>query len=89
MLKVQKWNFKTREYEPYEVPDNWNIKTFSLDMDEIVNCPHCGREFTFGDSYTSRQIHTTHGMGYAVCAECYSKEWEDEETARRRNNGNG
>jgi len=83
MLKVQKWNFKTREYEPYEVPDNWNIKTFSLDMDEIVNCPHCGREIRFGDGYTSRMIHTKHGMGFAVCAECYSKEWEDEETARR------
>lgn len=87
MLKVRKWNFETREYEPYEVPDNWNIKTYSCDMDEIVNCPHCGREFTFGDCYTSRQIHTEHGMGYAVCAECYSKEWEDEEAARRRNNG--
>lgn len=87
MLKIRKWNFETREYEPYEVPDNWNIKTFSWDMDEIVNCPHCGREFAFGDCYTSRQMHTKHGMGYAVCAECYSKEWEDEETARRQNNG--
>lgn len=75
---MNKWNFKTREYEPYSVPADWNCKTFSVDMDEIVNCPYCGREVRFGDCYTSRQIHTRYGMGFAVCEECYEKEWLEE-----------
>ncbi len=68
---LQKWNYKKHEYEPYEVPDEWNVKTFSNDMSEIINCPHCGKEIEFGDSYTSHEIHTAHGMGYGVCADCY------------------
>lgn len=84
-MTVRRWNFKTREYEPYEIPDDWKIKTFCVDMDEIINCPHCGRELAFGDSYTSREIHTKHGIGYSVCAECYAKEWERE----RLSNGKG
>lgn len=87
MLKVQKWNFETREYEPYEVPDNWNIKTYCKNMDEIIVCPHCGRKFTFGECYTSKQIHTRLGMGLAVCGECYTKECAEEAKARRQNNG--
>lgn len=79
---MQKWNFKTREYEPYNIPEAWSCKTFSMDMDEIVNCPHCGREVTFGECYTSRQIHTEHGMGYAVCEECYKAEWEAEKESK-------
>jgi len=75
---MNKWNFKAREYEPYSVPADWNCKTFSVDMDEIVNCPHCGREVRFGDCYTSRQIHTRYGMEFAVGEECYEKEWREE-----------
>lgn len=79
---MQKWNFNTREYEPYSVPADWNCKTYSVDMDEIVNCPHCGRKVLFGDCYTSRQIHTKHGMGFAVCEECYEDEWRAERSAK-------
>ena len=78
---MRKWNFNTREYEPYSVPTDWNCKTYSVDMDEIVNCPHCGRQVTFGECYTSRQIHTKHGFGYAVCEECYEKEWREERSS--------
>ena len=46
---MQKWDFNTRKYEPYSVPADWNCKTYSVDMDEIVNCPHCGRQVTFGE----------------------------------------
>ena len=49
-------------------------KNFAVDMDEIVNCPHCGREVTFGECYTSREIHTQSGFGYAVCEKCYGIE---------------
>lgn len=79
---MQKWNFNTREYEPYSVPADWNCKTYSVDMDEIVNCPHCGRQVTFGECYTSRQIHTEHGFGYAVCEGCYEDEWKAERNAK-------
>lgn len=70
-MKLMKWNAVRREYEDYEVPDNWNVKTFCADMDETVNCPHCGKELPYGNCYTSREIHTPHGMGYAVCESCY------------------
>ena len=59
---------------PYGVPDEWNVKSYSDDMDEIVNCPHCGKEVTFGSCYTSREIHTPNGFGYAVCEKCYDME---------------
>ena len=29
---LQKWNCKKHEYEDYEIPDNWNVKTYSRDM---------------------------------------------------------
>ena len=79
---MQRWNFNTREYEPYSVPADWNCKTYSVDMDEIVNCPHCGRQVAFGECYTSRQIHTEHGFGYAVCESCYEDEWRAERSAK-------
>ena len=80
---MQKWDPKKREYAPYSVPAEWKCKTFCADLDEIVNCPHCGRQLTFGDCYTSKQIHTEFGMGYAVCEECYEREWNEEREAER------
>lgn len=73
---LNKWNNKTHEYEPYKIPDNWNCKTFSLNMNEIVNCPHCGKALEYGNTYTSKEIHTDIGFGYGVCEECYEEEWE-------------
>lgn len=70
-MKLRKWNYYKHEYEPYEVPDSWNVKTYSDDMGEIVNCCQCGKEVPFGECYTSHEVHTEHGMGYAVCGKCY------------------
>lgn len=72
---LKKWNYKKHEYDPYEIPDEWNCKTYSNDMDEIINCPHCGKELKFGDTYTSKEIHTEIGLGYGVCEKCYNNEW--------------
>lgn len=82
---LQKWNWDKREYEDCEVPDDWNCKVYSEDMDEIVNCAHCGKKMRFGDCYTSVEIHTGVGFGYAVCLECYTEEWirRDESQMRR------
>lgn len=81
-MNIDKWNCKKHIYEKQQIPDNWNCKTYSSDMNEIVNCPHCGKEIKFGDGYTSLEFHTGMGFGYVVCEECYDKEWE------RRTNGN-
>ena len=81
-MKLNKWNWKKHEYEPLEVPDDWNCKTYSPDMNEIINCPHCGKEISFGDGYTSREIQTEYGFGYMVCADCYRKEWDRESEAK-------
>lgn len=71
---LNRWNYETQEYDPYGVPEDWNVKSYSDDMDEIVNCPHCGKKVTYGSCYTSREIHTTNGLGYAVCENCYDAE---------------
>jgi len=73
---LNKWNYKKHIYEPYEIPDEWNCKTYSTDMEEIINCPHCGKEIKYGNTYTSKEIHTEMGFGYGVCEDCYNKEWE-------------
>lgn len=75
-MNLKKWNYKTHTYDTFEVPKEWNCKTYSSNMEEIINCPHCGKEFKYGDSYTSLEIHTDIGFGYGVCDDCYQKEWE-------------
>ncbi len=37
MTMLRRWNYDEQVYEPYEVPDNWNVKSYSEDMDEIVS----------------------------------------------------
>ncbi len=72
---VGKWNYKKHDYEPYKIPDDWNCKTYSEDMDEIINCARCGRTVKFGDCYTSLEIHKESGFGYGVCENCYNAEF--------------
>ena len=72
---LQKWNYEKHEYEPYEVPDDWHVSIFSLDMDEIINCVQCGCEVKFGECFTSKEVHNNFGFGYMVCDKCYEKEW--------------
>jgi hypothetical protein len=47
-------------------------------MGAIVNCACCGKRLPFGECYTSREIHTGLGFGYAVCGDCYfhKESWE-------------
>lgn len=75
-MKLNKWNYEKHDYEEYEIPDNWECKTYSTNMEMPVNCPHCGKKVKFGDTYTSQEIHTDAGFGYAICEECYQKEME-------------
>ena len=76
-MTLKKWNVKEHEYEDYNVPDDWNVKTFSNDMDEIVNCCQCGKKMRYGEGYTSLEVHTpTCGFGYCTCDSCYEEEWK-------------
>ena len=75
-MLVNKWNFKTKEYEKVEISDNRKISLYSNNMNEIIQCINCGKELIFGDSYTSRRYHTEMGFGYCVCHNCYEEEWE-------------
>ena len=78
MEKAQKWNFKTEEYEPYELPDEAALWGCSMDADEVIQCAECGKKILYRDGYISRKIHTTTGMWYAVCEQCYDKELDEE-----------
>ena len=73
-MKLNKWNYKTHKYEPYIVSDEWKCKLRCNDLEEKINCPHCGKEIKFGDSYTSLEIHNHIGFGFAVCEKCHNNE---------------
>lgn len=75
-MKALKWNYKTKKYDDYDLPKGACL--YSDDMDKEIACARCGQRMLFGDGYTSRQIHTKHGFGYAVCGRCYDKEWQEE-----------
>lgn len=52
--------------------------TYSNNMNEIVACAACGKALKFGDAYTSRKILSNGGFGFAVCEDCYEKEFKEE-----------
>lgn len=79
---IRKFNWKTRKYEKYDAPEGIRLALYCSDMNEIVNCAQCFKSISFGDSYTSREVHTNIGLGYAVCEECYDKEWNREQLCR-------
>lgn len=74
---LQKWNFKTHEYEPFESPAKV-LSLYSEDMLAEVDCANCGKRMTYGEGYTSRTIHNHVGLGYPVCEDCYEIERKEE-----------
>ena len=75
---IKKWDYLSHSY--FSIPitsrERLNIKTYSEDMNEIVNCCQCLKKIRYGDTYTSNEINTDLGFGFAVCEDCYEKEWE-------------
>lgn len=71
---IQKWNPDTKEYEPYSIPEDWTVILYADDMELPINCASCGKDMTYGEGYTSRQIHNSIGLGYPVCDGCYEVE---------------
>ena len=80
MEKAIKWDFKTKKYEPYELPDS--AVSSWCPMDKVITCAECGKGILYRDGYTSRKIHTINGIGYIVCKQCYDKEYEEEKRYR-------
>lgn len=70
-MNLRRWDEFKHEYMPYEVPDDWHVTIYETDMQTPVNCAQCGRELPFGRTYTSTQVQTLFGFGYAVCGDCY------------------
>ena len=71
MQTFRRWDEGARAYQPYHVPDGWKLLCYSADMEEPCNCALCGREMTYGEGYTSLQVHTPTGFGYTVCRDCH------------------
>lgn len=83
-MRVGKWDFEKHIYKPYKIPKEWRIVITTDDMSTKVNCASCGKELTYGECYTSRQIQLRgSGLGLGVCSECYEKEWELEYAAKK------
>lgn len=82
MIDIRRWNYQKHEYEPYEPREGMKIVLYSSDMNEKINCTSCGVDMTYGDGYTSRELHNSVGLGYPVCEYCYEKERETEELAK-------
>lgn len=36
-MSLQRWNFDKREYEPYSVPDDWNISIYCYEYRKKYN----------------------------------------------------
>lgn len=73
---ICKWDYETRSYRKYGVPKDWIIAFRCADMSQHINCAGCGKVLPYGETFTSLELHTTMGIGYGVCNECYEKEWE-------------
>lgn len=72
-MKAGKWNYNTKKYDEYELPEK--ARTYSDDLNLECQCASCGKPMIFGDGYTSLEIHTNMGFGYIVCADCYEQEF--------------
>lgn len=75
---IGRWNYETKVYDPYTIDPSWNVVLYTQDMDLAINCASCGKAMTYGQGYTSRELHTQVGMGYPVCEDCYEEEYERE-----------
>ena len=75
-MVLNKWNYTTKKYEPYEVPDTWNVAIHRDNLWDPIDCAMCGKTILYGVSYSSPAIHTEMGIGYCVCEKCHREEME-------------
>ena len=68
------WDNASKTYTTAEVPDG-NYIAWTDDMNAPCTCPSCGKDFPFGDMYTSRKYYRKGGVfAYYVCEKCYEVE---------------
>ena len=80
-MYAQKWNWKTKKYEEYKLPEG--VIFFSKDLDKETACAQCGDMKKFGECFTSREVHTQIGLGFSVCKDCYKEEWDRDQKERK------
>lgn len=81
---MKKWNCKERKYEEYNVPSNWNIGLYAMDLEELTACVGCGKPIKIAEKYRSLEIHTDKGQEYAICKRCFKEEWVRNQLYRRK-----
>lgn len=69
---AQKWDFKKRVYNDYNLPEGCYLYTSNLENE--VACAECGKKVKYGDCFTSKSIHNHFGLGFPVCEDCYQEE---------------
>ncbi len=37
-MQIKRWDDENQSYTQVTIPDDWKIKAYSDDMDEIINC---------------------------------------------------
>lgn len=72
---MKKYNYETKKYEGYNVPENWKVGQYSLDQDELSDCACCGKTLKISQKYRSLEIVDDMGREYAVCKGCFKEEW--------------
>ena len=73
---MYKYNQTTCKEEPYTPPvEDGYYPIYCDNMDKKFNCAQCGKEITFGEGYTSREIFSG-PWGHMVCRECMEHEYE-------------
>lgn len=81
-LDIQRWNYQTHSYDPYYPPKNRPLIIYTADMNAKTHCANCDAAMTFGDGYTSLELHTSAGIGWPVCENCYNDELDRRREAK-------
>lgn len=56
-----------------------DTKTYTEDMERIVECPECGKRYKFGDGINAGNWFNEKTIWrVAVCPECAERIWKDE-----------
>lgn len=74
-MMLKRWNSSTQSYEPFEVPDNKVVVCGGSNPEDLVDCAICGKEITFGDSFSAQTVFVP-GTGFkcCICEQCHKEE---------------
>ena len=78
-VMMRRWDPGACAYQPWTEPADRMPVLSCDDGDADIWCARCHRSVQYGATYTSLQIHSSGGFGYAVCPECHDAEILEEE----------